>query len=471
MTKIWAICRTTFLQTIRQPIYGVLILVTFALMVGNLPLSGWTVGSDYHTTDQKMLENVGLSTLLVTGLLIAAFSAAGAIGREIEDKTTLTVISKPVGRAAFVLGKFVGLAAAVILAYYLCSLVFLLTVRHKVTPSAADQLDWPVIVLGASAFVLAILVAAVGNLVFAWTFTAAVVWSAAILLSAAVGIVAFVGKGWQIQPFAQDISPQLIGAMGLMLMAVTMFVAIAVAASTRLSQVMTLLVCCGIFFIGSMHHALFGSAARDIIVLRVLGAMLPNLANFYTLNALMQDKATPGLYFALAGGYCALYVTAALAVGIALFQTRPLEAQGSSTTMPHLVGLLAWTGRTAALAMGIAGGVLLSLPRFYTLADLSLVAALLVGAAAAWVLWGLFARGVRWVYWLAVAVAVVKLARCAAVSLVGPAADWARWPGEQNVHAVLQTIAMACVMLILVLPKTRRHFRSEGLQVNRLASS
>ncbi|MDP7162743.1 MAG: ABC transporter permease subunit, partial [Phycisphaerae bacterium] len=188
MTKIWAICRTTFLQTIRQPIYGVLILVTFALMVGNLPLSGWTVGSDYHTTDQKMLENVGLSTLLVTGLLIAAFSAAGAIGREIEDKTTLTVISKPVGRAAFVLGKFVGLAAAVILAYYLCSLVFLLTVRHKVTPSAADQLDWPVIVLGASAFVLAILVAAVGNLVFAWTFTAAVVWSAAILLSAAVGI-------------------------------------------------------------------------------------------------------------------------------------------------------------------------------------------------------------------------------------------------------------------------------------------
>ncbi|NLW85431.1 MAG: ABC transporter permease subunit, partial [Planctomycetes bacterium] len=160
--KTLAIARNTFLQTIRQPIYGILILVTFTILVLAVPLAGWTMGEsggDYHDTDQKMLENLGLSTLLVGGLFIAAFSASSVLAREIEDHTALTVISKPISRPVFVLGKFSGVAAAVALAYYLCSLVFLMTIRHRVMPAASDPYDIPVIVLGVSAFVLAIVVA------------------------------------------------------------------------------------------------------------------------------------------------------------------------------------------------------------------------------------------------------------------------------------------------------------------------
>ena len=77
MIKLWSICRNTFVQTIRQPIFAVLIGLTCAVLVLNLALSGWTMGSgqaQYRETDQLNLENLGLATLLMSSLLIAALA-------------------------------------------------------------------------------------------------------------------------------------------------------------------------------------------------------------------------------------------------------------------------------------------------------------------------------------------------------------------------------------------------------------
>ena len=136
MIKFLSICQNTFVQTIRQPIFGVLLLVTFLILVMAVPLTNWAMSTDYHTSNQKMLESLGLSTLLVMGLLAAAFSAPGVLSREIEDRTALTVISKPVARATFVLAKFFGVAAAILLFYYISALAYLMTLRHGVMPAA-----------------------------------------------------------------------------------------------------------------------------------------------------------------------------------------------------------------------------------------------------------------------------------------------------------------------------------------------
>ncbi len=462
MTRLWAIGRTTFLQTIRQPIYGVLIFVTYALLAMNLPLSGWTASSDSGRSDQKMMETIGLSTLMVTGLLVAAFSAAAALGREIEDKTALTVVSKPVTRATFVIGKFIGVTGAVILAYYLCSLAFLMTVRHRVMPTVRDPFDWPVIVLGLSALGLAILVAVAGNLIFNWTFTSASIWAAAVLLSASMGVIAFVGKGWVVVSFGEGISGQLLVAMALMLMAVVVFAAIAVAASTRLGQVMTLLVCFGVFFLGSMYRSLFGPDTQDIFIARMLGAVVPNLTAFYMLDAITLDTVIPATYFVTALGYCVLYSAAVLALGIALFQTRPLETQGSSASMPALVGVLAWTGRAGAVACGIAGAVMLSILKYHTPGGLTTAGALLGAGAVGWVLWGFFGRGVRWTYWMVFVADVIVLGISAAISAgfrdLGSGED----SGYQTMHITVTAVFSLCALLILILPRTRRHFSSEG---------
>jgi len=159
MIRFWSICRNTFVQTIRQPIYGVLLLFTFLVLVLSLPMAAWTMGEkggDYQASDQKMLIQLGLGSLLGTGLLLAAFGASSAVSREIEDRTALTVMSKPVSRATFVLGKFTGVAGAVGAAFYLSSIVFLMTVRHQVMSSAGDPYDWPVIVLGCLAGIIAL---------------------------------------------------------------------------------------------------------------------------------------------------------------------------------------------------------------------------------------------------------------------------------------------------------------------------
>ncbi len=207
MMKIFAIGKNTFMQAIRQPVYCIIILITIMVLVLDLPLSGWSVGVEYEKTNQKMLENLGLSTLLLAGLLVAAFAACNVVTREIRDRTALTVVSKPVSRVIFILGKFAGVAAATAVAYYLCSIVFLMTVRHQVVPTASSPIDWPVIVIGVAAFVLTILTAMIGNLLFGWTFTSSGVFSALAYFTLAALLVAFIGKGWQVVPPGYDTPP------------------------------------------------------------------------------------------------------------------------------------------------------------------------------------------------------------------------------------------------------------------------
>jgi len=467
MNRFWAICKNTFVQTIRQPIYGILILVTFAVLVISVPLTGWTMSSDYHVSDQKMLESMGLSTLLVSGLLVAAFSASSALSREIEDKTALTVISKPVSRATFVAGKFAGVSGAVAAAFYLAGLVFVMTVRHRVMPAAGDPYDWPVIVLGLTAVGLAVLAAAAGNYFFGWAFISASIWGSLVLMSLAMGGVVFIGKGWTIVPPGHDIvgdlaiHPQLLIGIVLTFMAVLIFVAVAVAISTRLGQVMTLLVCVGVFFLGSMHQYLFGYWARRIVAARVLGWLVPNLTYFFALDALIADRPIPMSYVVAAAAYCAIYVAAVLAIGMALFQRRQLAEQTASSTMPGAVALLAWTGRATAIAAGLAALVIASWPVFHNLKGAALVCALIVAAAANWMLWSGFGRGARWAYRLTSALAGLSLC---ALGVAAALRDWlhVERAGPQRVLAGAGAIAAAIVICILLLPKTRRHFQASS---------
>jgi ABC-2 type transport system permease protein len=111
-TKFLAIAHNTFTETIRQPVYGLILLVTAGMMYSCIAFAGFSLDDD-----DKLLKEFGLSTLLMGGLFLAAFSAAGILAGEIENKTVLTVISKPIGRALFILGKFLGLVAALTIAF------------------------------------------------------------------------------------------------------------------------------------------------------------------------------------------------------------------------------------------------------------------------------------------------------------------------------------------------------------------
>src|SRR3972149_2942165 len=143
LPRFYALPLNPFVETLPQPIYGVILLATAGMLILNVSLAGFTLDDD-----DKLLLDLGLSTLLLSGLFLSAFSAAGVLSREIENKTVLTVISKPVSRPVFILGKFAGLMAALLIAYYLCTLVFVLTIRHGVLQSSSDPWDAPVLTFG-----------------------------------------------------------------------------------------------------------------------------------------------------------------------------------------------------------------------------------------------------------------------------------------------------------------------------------
>jgi ABC-2 type transport system permease protein len=317
-SKLYAVARNCFTETIRQPIYGVILATTLGLLVLNVRLSAYTLDDD-----NKLLKDLGLSTMLMSGLFLAAFSAAGVLTREIENKTVLTVISKPISRPTFLLGKFFGLAGALAVANYLAALVFLLAVRHKVMERSAQHLDMPVIIFGVTAAAAAILMAAWANYFYGKNFSSTSIYLGVPLMTFAVFLVCLINKEWQIQSFGKDfLDGQILAAIALVFLAVLVLTAIAVAASTRLSQVMTLAVCTGFLLVGLVSDYMFGLHADDSIAARLAYWLAPNIGFLWVTDAITQGNPIPFSYVGLASLYALAYTAAAIAIGIALFERR-----------------------------------------------------------------------------------------------------------------------------------------------------
>ncbi len=465
MIALWSIAKNTFIQTIRQPIFGFLLLVTFLILtVVNLPLSGWTMGTEYTTSDQRMLENAGLGTLLVAGMFAAAFCASAAISREIDDKTVLSVISKPVPRGMFVLGKYVGLTMAVTVFYYLASLAFLLTVRHKVVSNASTPIDWPVIVIGVTAFLLALIIAGVGNYVFGWTFLSSAVIALLITLSGAMLAVSMIGNGWVITPISQtfgpeNIRPQLLIGLVLMFEAVLLLVAVAVAASTRMGLILTLLLCAAVLFLGSMAPWLMLRLAEKLPGAAPIGWVLPNLTIFYPLDALAANRDITAQAVGMASLYFACYTAGVLALGVSLFHSRQLEGQSSGSTLPGAVALIGGLGRIAAVVLAVVAVVQLTQPANYNTGGVIRIVGMFLGAVAGWVLFSLFSRGIKATYWILLVLVALALLRSLAVWFFPAQAGWLRWD-ETRTQNLFSGIFAALILLALLLPKTRHHFYS-----------
>ncbi len=318
LNKLWGITVNSFTETIRQPIYGIVLLVTAAVLVLNLAIAGYTLEDD-----NKLLKDLGLSTLLLSGLFLAAFSAAGIISQEIENKTVLTVVSKPVSRPLFLLGKFTGLAGALLVGFYLCGIVFLMMMRHKVMERSSQDFDLPVILFGTGALLLTVLVAAFCNYLYDMQFTSTSVALSVPLMTVALALVSLIAPDWKFQQFGKDfLDGQLIAAVVLVFAMVMILTAVAVAVSTRLGQVMTLTITLAILLIGLVSDAMFGQYRETNLFARLAYWVSPNLAFLWVTDALTQGNHITAQYVFTALGYAGLLVVATLCIGVALFQKR-----------------------------------------------------------------------------------------------------------------------------------------------------
>lgn len=319
LTRLFSIAANTFVETIRQPIFGVVIMATIVLQVFNVALAAFT-----FEDDNKLLIDIGLSTLLLSGLFLAAFSATGILDQEIRRKTVITVISKPVNRPIFILGKYLGLSSALAVAFYIGFIVFLFAVRHRVLETTRTPFDGPVLVFGGAALLIAVFVAAGRNFLHNSDFMATAVGLAVPLLTIALLVTLFFDQKWELQDvWAEQLrGKQLIRAGIPVFLAVEMIAAVALAASTRLGQVATLLVSTVVLMVGLIADYLFGEYGGNAFLSKAIYHITPN---FSVLS--LADPITTGVnvhitYVLMTVGYAACIIGAALLVAIALFQRR-----------------------------------------------------------------------------------------------------------------------------------------------------
>lgn len=120
MYRTSVILRHTFHETIVQPIYALLLAIGGAILMVFASLPFFTLGED-----TMMFKAVGLDVILLLVLIATLFATSKSIYEEIEDRTMLTLMSKPVYKSEVLIGKYLGIILAALLSVGILGLIFL----------------------------------------------------------------------------------------------------------------------------------------------------------------------------------------------------------------------------------------------------------------------------------------------------------------------------------------------------------
>ncbi len=318
MRSVLFIASNTYRELVRQPFFLLLTTVSalFVVFLACVPYFGFG-------DDPKMVKDMALAVLLLSGLLMSVLCASSSVAREIRQGTALTVLSKPVGRVRFLVGKYLGLAAALVLFAYTVMVAVLLASRMAFDAyGSADLSSLGIYVAGIA---VAYAAAGFGNFFLRRQFVADAVLATAMGTTLSLVVVvqfttlerAFVGLA--------QVDWRLLPAGILVLFALLVIAGLALASSTRLDTVPTLAVCTAFFLLGLVSDYFFGGAAsKGSIWAEVVYAIVPNWQQFWAADALGNDKQIPWVYVGQAAGYLLAYLGATLSVAFLLFDDREL---------------------------------------------------------------------------------------------------------------------------------------------------
>ena len=317
MNKLLSITKNTFKETLRQPVFAVIIVASLILFVFAPSLTMYSLDDD-----NKFLREICLSTLFISSLFIAIFAASGAVAEEVDNKTISTILTKPVQRPVFILAKFLGVAAAVALAHYICSIALIMAVRHGVLETASDEPDMSVIVTAAVVIGLTIILTAFLNYIYDWKFSSTATVLLAVFSTFGLVFLVFFDSSWKFNPAGNGIEIMDIYAAVLLFLGVLVIVALAVALSSRFNIVITLAGCVGLFMLGLISDYSFGRFAHENVFAKIAYWIVPNLQIFWVSDAIYEGSAIPAKYILITSVYSICYAGGVLALATSLFQRR-----------------------------------------------------------------------------------------------------------------------------------------------------
>jgi ABC-type transport system involved in multi-copper enzyme maturation permease subunit len=238
-----------------------------------------TVFIPYNTfgDDVSMLKDTNLSFLMILSIFIALWTASVGLADELEGRTALTVLSKPIGRPQFLLGKYLGVLLPVLLMFLFLGTLFLLTVAFKTVYDARESA--------------------------------------------------------QQEPIWQRCYAEMIGivpGLALAFMETVVMAAIAVAIATRLPMLANLSICFTIYIVGHLLPLLVMSkkVSDPYGIIQFMGqffaVVLPVLEHFNIYAAIAGGVEVPWDYLGWSLAYCVLYSGVAMLFALVLFEDRDL---------------------------------------------------------------------------------------------------------------------------------------------------
>jgi len=268
--RMAAVASATTKEAIGQPVFAVALILGAVLLLAFIVIPYNTFGEDV-----KMLKDSSLTLIKVLALLVVVWTASVAVADEIEGRTALTVLSKPLTRWQFVLGKFVGLVLVALLVFLVLGTILMATTSLKVVYDARE--------------------------------------------------------GGKMDPVWRDCADEMITVVPglvLSLLEAILLAAVSLAVSTRLGMVPNLIICFTVYALGHLVPLIVQSSVGKFAIVRFVGQLfatiLPVLEHFTIEAAVVGGVPVPWSYLGWAALYSALYSAVALLVALVLFQDRDL---------------------------------------------------------------------------------------------------------------------------------------------------
>jgi hypothetical protein len=298
-TWVWpkgaAVALAAFREGVRQPMFWLLTFIALGAMVISPFLPYFTFGEDV-----KMVRELGYDTIMLIPVIFSVLAASISISDEIEGRTAITVMSKPITRREFLLGKFIGTLFAALFMTMILAWAFNGVVWFKLVFDRETITD-PV-----------------------WLDPLRSVWSTN-LDASAVNFV--LGAMVWLDHTIAIIPGVLLGFCQTMVL-----LAVAVALATRLPMVVNIVTCLLIFFLGHLTTVLVQLSAGKYALINFMAKffdnVLPGLEYFDFGTILAHDQPfEQGPFFAYIGSvllYASIYSVIALLFGLILFEDRDL---------------------------------------------------------------------------------------------------------------------------------------------------
>lgn len=290
-TKTGVIARATSKESVRQPMFFAMLLVAILILLLNTWVPFFSLGDD-----TKMYLDCGLATVLICSLLLAIWTSSMSIADEIEGKTAMTLLSKPINRRQFIVGKYLGILQGIVIFMIPVALAFLLLAYYKVGYDAKEAgkatlefFVWKDWTIGGA------------TLQFAW-----------------------------MEPERAAVIYQVLPGLLLIFLEVAILAAISVVISTRLPMVVNFSIMFSIFVIGHLTPVLVKSSVERqelefvSFVARLFATVIPTLDTFNMSASIATGNDVPLHYVGTAAIYGVAYCVAAILLAFILFEDRDL---------------------------------------------------------------------------------------------------------------------------------------------------